>query len=195
MKTLVSARRLLSLGCLCGCLMLSLLASPAKAWAMSSRGPVINQPFDTIANHFGHYFTEKTYPQGEETWTERTYSTEGLHLLIPTLPDQAVFKIIFVDGRAQWLALHPAVDYSMATSADEGWSDFTYDEAAASAFFEYVFGYPAPTYTPVPGFSGGGTGFVNRAVCLGDGVQTTYTEYLFGYGDIRLSYNMACDAY
>lgn len=163
---------------------------------MQPQGPVLNQPFDTLEHQFGPHITESTYPQGHETWTERTYPTDELRQMIPNLPTQAVLKVIFVDGRAQWVLLNPSADSSMPVPDDEVWQAFTYDQTAASQFFAYIFGYRPATYTPVPGFYGGGhEGFLEHAVCLGDGIQTTYTEYWFGYGDIRLSYNPACDVY
>jgi hypothetical protein len=155
---------------------------------------VINQPFATIERYFGPHLTETTYPQGEEVWTERTYANAGLRRALPTLPAKAEFKIIFVDGRAQWILLNSAPGQSMPDPSDREWQAFTYDQTAAFNFFEYVFGYRPTTYTPVPGFYGGGhEGFFEHAICLGDGIQTTYTEYIMGIGDIRLSYNPACD--
>lgn len=175
-------------------LYLSLALGNPEGLAMQPRGPILNQTFDTIEYQFGPHLTESSYSQGNETWTERTYPTDGLRQMLPTLPDQTVLKIIFVDGRAQWILLNSSEDDSMPLPDDEAWQSFTYDQVTAAQFFAYIFGYHPITFTPVSGFNGGGhEGFLEHAVCLGDGIQTTYTEYWFGYGDIRLSHNPLCE--
>ncbi len=40
---------------------------------------------------------------------------------------------------------------------------------------------------------GGHEGFYDQRICLGNGIQTTYTEYGFGIGEIQLSYTLECE--
>ena len=164
-----------------------LIASPP-------RRAIINQSFDVIEYHFGPHLKETLSQQGGEIWVKRTYSNEGLHQALPELPPQAQLSIIFVDGKAKWILLNPSSESSMPTPDDQAWQAFSYDQEVAFKFFEYILGYPPTTYTPVPGFDGGGhEGFLNYAICLGDGIETTYMKFLFGIGNIRLSYNPACE--
>lgn len=159
------------------------------------RSAVLNQSFATIEGHFGHHLAETTYQRGEETWTERTYSIAGLRQRLPQLPPQVELRFIFVDGRAQWILLNPSAESSMPDPSNGGWQGFNYGQAEATAFFEYIFGYRPSHYTPVPGFYGGGhEGFFEYAICLGDGIQTTFMEFIGGIANIQLSYNAACES-
>jgi hypothetical protein len=57
----------------------------------------------------------------------------------------------------------------------------------------YLFGYQAPLYQAIPGFYGGGhEGFSETALCLGDGVATSYAEGNPGVMDVRLYYEPIC---
>ncbi|HIK16462.1 MAG TPA: hypothetical protein IGS53_14435 [Leptolyngbyaceae cyanobacterium M33_DOE_097] len=156
---------------------------------------VLNQSFSTIERYFGRHLTESKRQQGNEVLTERTYSNTRLRRMIPNLPANAKFKVIFVNGKAQWIALVPATGAGIPVE-DKAWQAFVYDRATAFNFFEYIFGYRPPTYTPVPGYYGGGhEGFYDNRICLGDGIQTTYTEYISGVGDIQLSYTPECEPF
>lgn len=160
------------------------------------RSAVLNQPFATIERYFGRHLGETTYTRDAETWTERTYAIAGLRQRLPTLPPQAELQVIFVDGLAQWILLNPSAESSMPDPSTGGWQDFNYGPAEAAAFFDYIFGYRPSRYTPIPGHSGGGhEGFYENAICLGDGIQTTFIDFIGGIANIRLSYNEACEAF
>lgn len=160
------------------------------------RSAVLNQPFATIERYFGRHLSETTYTRDGETWTERAYAIAGLRQRLPQLPPQAELRVIFVDGRAQWILLNPSANSSMPDPSNGGWQDFNYGQAEAAQFFEYIFSYRPSSYTPVPGHYGGGhEGFYEQAICLGDGIQTTFIEFIGGIANIQLSYDQACEAF
>lgn len=168
---------------------LGIAAAPAQAGRY-----VFNQPFETIEQYFGPHLTELTSQRENEVWTERYYSNASLRRALPNLPKDVQFKIVFVDGRAQWIVLTPASARDMPSTEDPEWAALNYDEKAASRFFEYIFQYRPSTYQRVPNFNGGGhEGFYENRLCLGDGIQTTYVQTGRGIGDIGLSYTPACE--
>lgn len=170
---------------------LGIAAAPAQAGRY-----VLNQPFETIEQYFGPHLAESTRPQNEngEVWTERYYSNAGLRRALPTFPKDSKLKVIFVDGRAQWIVLTSALAPEMPSTEDPEWASLNYDEAAASSFFQYVFQYRPSTYQRVPGFRGDGhEGFYVNRLCLGDGIETTYAESGLGISDISLSYTPECE--
>ncbi len=167
-----------------------ILSAPAQAGRY-----VLNQSFETIERYFGPYLVETRSWQGNKTWTMRTYSNAGIRQVLPSLPANAQFKILFVDGKAQWIILAPASGSGIPVE-DTAWQAFQYDWQAAFNFFDYIFGYRPSSYKPVPGYYGGGhEGFYDERICLGDGVQTAYTRYGFGVGEIQLSYTAACEPF
>lgn len=156
---------------------------------------VLNQSFETVESYFGPYLVETSSQHGNETWTIRTYSNVGLRQKLPGLPANAQFKFIFVNGKAQWIILAPGSGDSIPVE-DTEWQAFQYDQEAAFNFFDYIFGYRPSSYTPVPGHYGGGhEGFYDERICLADGIQTTYTRYIFGIGEIQISYTVECEPF
>lgn len=152
---------------------------------------VIGQYFEKIEQYFGPYLTESTRQQGDETLTERTYDSAGLRHVLPKLPVDAKFKVIFINGQAQEIVLGPALGDEFR---DLAWQAFNPNQEERSTYFEYVFGYRPSSFELVPGHDGGGhEGFFVNAFCLGGGIQIIYTSSLAGVGPLSLSYTRACE--
>lgn len=168
---------------------LGVAAAPAQAGRY-----VLNQSFETIEQYFGPHLTETIQQRENEVWTERYYSNAGLRRALPTFPQNFKLKVVFVDGRAQWIVITSAIAPEMPSTEDPEWASLNYNEAAASNFFQYVFQYRPSTYERVPNFYGGGhEGFYINRLCLGDGIETSYAESGLGISDISLSYTPECE--
>lgn len=111
---------------------------------------VINQSFETMEQYFGLHLTESIRQQENETVTERTYDSAGLRQVLPKLPTDAKFKVVFINGRAQRIVLGPALDENDSFPTDPGWQAFAPRRQDKITFFEYVFGYRPVSFEPEP---------------------------------------------
>lgn len=160
-----------------GLTLTGLLANPVRAGQ-----PVLNQTPQTIERTFGPYQTRLTTPDG----VTYTYSATQLRQLFPQFP-QTEWSITFVNNRAKSINLNVAAN----PNAD----DFTYDQAEAAKFFQFVFGYQPPTWQELSVKFTGNETIHDYQYCLGDGVGTSFTR--MGYKQfadfIQLYYDSRCE--
>lgn len=163
-------------------LMNSIFAPPALAGRY-----VLNQSPQTIQSYFGLPIGQPERRRDEKGNTVMTYnySLSGIRKVFPKFPKQGRFYISFINNRAQTIGLEP--------NASETES-FDYSQAAATKFYNYIFGYRPPIWKEYPNFYGGGhEGFGESKYCLGDGVVNYFVEYRLGMMISTLSYNPVCE--
>ena len=129
----------------------------------------------------------RQYRRGDVLPVRRVYAPPDLETLFPNFPGKRL-EILFINDRAT------QIDLSIDRPAQPG-KVFTYNPADASQLFRYLFGYPAPIWHPyqekvtvVPA--------TYHAVCLGDGVATSFERYgsTGPVPSIKLFYHSDCEA-
>jgi hypothetical protein len=151
---------------------------------------VLNQTPETLEKYFGtpiNVNTEIREQSGEnpagKAYSTYTYPIDDLRELIPSLPRGATFQIKFLEGYAKEIALNPNIDVE----------PFYYNQAEATAFFKYVFGYEPPVWKEMPVPLVGHEGYSDHKYCLGDGVATSFISFTGGEDMIILSYDPTCE--
>lgn len=123
---------------------------------------VLNQSFETIEKYFGRPLVNVE--------VTANYSIKDLKKSFPDFPSDGEFKITFVNGKAQRIAVSP--------------------ELPAKSLFEYIFGYAAPAEIIVEEYRI--TGGYTAILCLGDGIGARIE--LTGAGGLANSTTLFYDA-
>jgi hypothetical protein len=153
-----------------GLLLLNGVFTP-PAWAGRY---VLNQTPQAIQRYFGRYQTRQTTKDG----VIYTYAPATLRWLFPQFP-KSNFSITFVNARSKYITIN------FNGSFNDFPDTYNYEQAEASKFFNYIFGYQPPIWKELSDRFTGNETVHDYEYCLGDGVATTFERY--GYIGMALS--------
>jgi hypothetical protein len=145
---------------------------------------VLNQTPQRIELYFGRYISKKT--NGAQVIY--TYAPKSFRRLFPQFP-KSYFSITFVNNQAKYIRLNFNGDFFQYPGS------YNYDQAEASKFYNYIFGYQPSIWKELSAKFGGNETVYFYEYCLGDGVATSFDRY--GYKQFTdsatLSYNNRCE--
>ena len=128
--------------------------------------PVLNQTPQTIQSYFGRYQTRLTTTQG----VTYTYAPAQFRRLFPQFP-KSNFSITFVNNQAKYITLYFTEDFFAFKGS------YNYEQAVASKFYKYIFGYRPPIWKELSARFTGNETVYDYVYCLGDGVATSFGRY------------------